>query len=118
MSRVGRTLRRWWASNDELESEDLQRVAHTAGATPIAQAQDREQVTLRGMISVLTLKPRNQTPWLEAEFTDGSGTVTLIWMGRRQIAGISAGRTLTVSGRVSDVDGQRRLYNPRYELVA
>jgi hypothetical protein len=39
-------------------------------------------------------------------------------MGRRSIPGITAGRELTVSGRVSYVDGQRRLYNPLYELVA
>ena len=63
------------------------------------------------------MKPRSGTAWLEAEFNDGSGTVTLIWMGRRSIPGITAGRELTVSGRVSYVDGQRRLYNPLYELV-
>ena len=54
---------------------------------------------------------------VEAEFTDGSGTVTLIWMGRRSIPGITAGRELIVSGRVSFVDGERRVYNPLYELV-
>lgn len=117
-TRIGRALRRWGASNDELESEELQRAAQASGATTIAQAVDRQRVTLRGVISVLTMKPRNGTPWLEAEFTDGSGTITLIWMGRREIPGITAGRQLRVEGRLSYVDGERRLYNPRYELVA
>ena len=33
------------------------------------------------------------------------------------IPGITAGRELIVSGRVSFVDGERRVYNPLYELV-
>ena len=67
-------------------------------------------------IAVLTLRPRSGTPWLEAEFTDGSGTLTLIWMGRRDIPGVTAGRELEVTGRVSWVDGRRRMYNPYYQL--
>ncbi|MFT4108022.1 OB-fold nucleic acid binding domain-containing protein [Propionicimonas sp.] len=113
-----RALRRLGASNAELESEARQRIVQSVGATRVSELQDRQWARLRGTISVLTMKPRSGTPWLEAEFNDGSGTVTLIWMGRRAIPGIVAGRELTVSGRVSYVDGQRRLYNPYYELIA
>lgn len=112
-----RALRRLGASNAELQSQERQRLAESLGASRIADLQDREKATLRGTITVLTMKPRGGTPWLEAEFDDGSGTITLIWMGRRDIPGISAGRELTVNGRVSDVDGQRRMYNPHYELA-
>lgn len=113
-----RALSRLAASNADLESEERQKVVETAGATRISETSDRQSVTLRGTIKVLTMKPRSGTPWLEAEFADGSGEVTLIWMGRREIPGINAGRELTVTGRLSDVDGQRRMYNPRYELIA
>ena len=113
-----RALRRMGASNAELESEERQKLVESAGATRIGELEDRQKTSLRGTIEVLTIKPRSGTPWLEAEFNDGSGTVTLIWMGRRSIPGISAGRELTVRGRVSCVDGQRRLYNPIYELIA
>lgn len=111
-------LRRWGASNAELESEERQKVVASVGATAIEDVADRQTATLRGTITVLTMKPRSGTPWLEAEFSDGSGTITLIWMGRRSIPGVIAGRELTVQGRVSDVDGQRRMYNPYYELIA
>jgi len=113
-----KALRRFGASNAELESEARQKIVESAGANLIGDLRDREWAKLRGTITVLTMKPRGGTPWLEAEFNDGSGTVTLIWMGRRSIPGITAGRELIVSGRVSYVDGQRRLYNPLYELVA
>jgi hypothetical protein len=113
-----RAFKRLSASTEELESAERQRLAESTGAARVGDLCDRELATLRGTITVLTIKPRAGTPWLEAEFNDGSGEVTLIWMGRREIAGISAGRELIVTGRVSCVDGQRRMYNPRYELIA
>lgn len=116
-NRLIRALRRLGASNAELESEARQRVVEASGANLISEVTDRQFARMRGTIAILSMKPRGGTPWLEAEFTDGSGTVTLIWMGRRAIPGITAGRELVVSGRVSFVDGERRLYNPLYELV-
>ncbi|CAL8978277.1 MAG: OB-fold nucleic acid binding domain-containing protein [Actinobacteria bacterium] len=113
-----RALRRFGASNEELESEARQKIVESAGAIRISELRDRQWARLRGRVTVLTMKPRSGTPWLEAEFDDGSGTVTIVWMGRRAIPGVTAGRELTVSGRVSYVDGQRRLYNPYYELIA
>lgn len=114
-----RALRRLGGSTPELESEEPQRVGEPGGGMRISELRDRQVVQLRGTITKLTMTPRGGgTQWLEAEFTDGSGTLTLIWMGRREIPGVVAGRQLSVSGRVSCVDGQRRLYNPIYELIA
>ncbi len=104
-------------SNDELASADLHRLAEDLGADAIATCTDRSRVTLRGTIDVLTVRPREDTPWLEAELSDGTGRVTLIWMGRHEIPGIEAGRELLVTGRISVADGTRRLYNPHYELL-
>ena len=107
----------WFSrSTQDLDSEKSVRVAQESGAETVGECHDRQRATFRGRISVLTLRPRSGTPWLEAEFSDGSGTVTLIWMGRREIPGLIAGRELSVTGRVSWVDGHRRMYNPYYEL--
>ena len=54
---------------------------------------------------------------MEVELRDGSGAVTLVWLGRRQIPGIDPGRTLKVWGRISCHEGHRLIYNPRYELM-
>ncbi len=83
----------------------------------ISEAQDRTCVRLRGTIGALTVRPRGRTPWLEAELSDGSGRVTLVWMGRLDIPGIDVGRELSVEGRIAAVDGERRIYNPRYQLL-
>ena len=37
--------------------------------------------------------------------------------GRRRIAAISPGRSLEVEGRIGRHDGDRIIYNPRYELL-
>ncbi|MFC6341957.1 OB-fold nucleic acid binding domain-containing protein, partial [Nocardioides hankookensis] len=56
-------------------------------------------------------------PALEAELSDGTGAITVVWLGRRRITGIAPGRSMSVVGRIGQQDGERILYNPRYELI-
>jgi hypothetical protein len=112
-----RALRRMTSSNAELESEDLQRSVRQEGSVPIQNCEDRQRVQLTGTVSTVTINPRAGHPALEVELRDGSGAVTLVWLGRRQIPGIDCGRTLKVWGRISCHDGRRLVYNPRYELM-
>jgi RecG-like helicase len=112
-----RALRRLASSNAELESEDLQKNVRDEGAVPIQSCEDRQQVSLTGTVSTITIAPRAGHPALEVQLRDGSGSVTLVWLGRRQIPGIDPGRTLKVWGRISCHEGKRLLYNPRYELM-
>ena len=112
-----RALRRFASSNAELESEDLQRKVREEGAVPIQNCEDRQRVQLTGTVSTVTINPRAGHPALEVELRDGSGAVTLVWLGRRQIPGIDPGRTLKVWGRISCHEGKRLIYNPRYELM-
>jgi RecG-like helicase len=116
-SRISRALRRLASSNAELESEELQKQVRDAGAIPIRTCEDRQQVALTGTIATVTLNPRDGHPALEVELRDGSGAVTVVWLGRRQISGIEAGRTIKVWGRISCHENRRVLYNPRYELL-
>jgi RecG-like helicase len=112
-----RAVRRMTSSNAELESEDLQRSVREEGSVPIQNCEDRERVQLTGTVSSVTINPRAGHPALEVELRDGSGAVTLVWLGRRQIPGIDCGRTLKVWGRISCHEGRRLVYNPRYELM-
>jgi RecG-like helicase len=72
---------------------------------------------VRGRIRSVSHNPRNGLPTVEAELWDGSGTVELVWLGRRRIVGIEPGRSIVVRGRVSEREGHRAIYNPRYELL-
>ena len=91
--RLRRSLNRW-ASSEDMEAKELQIDAVKAGCCPIADAVDRQRVELRGSLRTVTLRPRGGVPALEAELYDGSGVITLVWLGRRRIAGIEPGRQL------------------------
>lgn len=115
-SRLRRTISKW-ANPEEADARDLRKTYTGDGVVCIGDAPDREKVRLRGTLRTVTLRPRGGVPALEAELYDGTGTVTVIWLGRRRIAGIGPGRGIEVAGRVSTQDGARILYNPRYELL-
>lgn len=115
---VGRLVDRLSTSSDRHEAEDLQHDSARAGCTLISGQADRCVATVHGTIRTVTLRPRGGVAALEADLYDGSGSVTVVWLGRRRIPGIGPGRHLTVHGRLGTRDGERVLFNPRYELTS
>lgn len=115
-SRLRRALSDW-ANTAEAEARDLRAAYDSGDVVRVADAPDRASVTLRGRLRTVTLRPRGGVPALEAELSDGSGVITVVWLGRRRIAGINPGRSLQVQGRIGVHDGVRIMYNPRYELI-
>lgn len=113
--RLRKSLSRWASSADQ-EAKELQEDAVKAGCCPVAEAADRQRVELQGSLRTVTLRPRGGVPALEAELYDGSGVLTLVWLGRRRIAGIEPGTQIKVVGRIGVQDSQRVMFNPRYEL--
>jgi hypothetical protein len=116
--RLRRAVHRLTTQPHDLDAEDLQRQGDKVGATPVSACVDRTPVTVFGTIRSLTIRPRAGTPALEAELFDGADVVTLVWLGRRTIAGVDPGRQIRASGRITTGEGRRLIYNPRYELIA
>ncbi|MGB0101982.1 MAG: OB-fold nucleic acid binding domain-containing protein [Nocardioides sp.] len=116
--RLRRTISRW-ASPDDQHARDMRREygAEQDGHDLVGEAEDRKRVRLRGTLRTVTLRPRGGVPALEAELYDGTGSITVIWLGRRQIAGVVPGRSIEIQGRIGRQDGHRIMYNPRYELM-
>jgi hypothetical protein len=105
------------ASQAEIEADEERQDAHrSVGCTPVDQLVNRSRASVSGVIRSVTLRPREGVPALEAELYDGSGSLDLVWLGRREIAGVSPGRRLKIEGLVCLVDGRRTVFNPRYEL--
>jgi hypothetical protein len=73
-------------------------------------------VDLAGILRTVTLRPRGTSLTMEADLWDGTGSVTLIWLGRRDIPGIRPGRRIEVHGRVAQIKDERTIYNPSYQL--
>ena len=105
-----------WANQDREEALELRKDTQKAGLVPIGEAPDRERVVVQGTLRTVTLRPRGGVPALEAELYDGSGSISIVWLGRRRIGGIGPGRGIRVVGRIGVQDGQRVMYNPRYDL--
>ncbi|MET0840234.1 MAG: OB-fold nucleic acid binding domain-containing protein [Marmoricola sp.] len=114
-SRLRASISRW-ANQDREEARELRKDAKKAGLVSINEAPDRERVIVQGTLRTVTLRPRGGVPALEAELYDGSGSISVVWLGRRRIGGISPGRAIRVEGRIGVQDGQRMMYNPRYAL--
>ena len=114
-SRLRASISRW-ANQEREEAKELRKDTRKAGLVTIDQAPDRQKVVVQGTLKTVTLRPRGGVPALEAELYDGSGSISVVWLGRRRIAGIEPGRLMRAEGLVSVQDGRKVMFNPRYEL--
>ncbi len=113
-----RLLDRMTATSEELDAKDLQEESRDRGSTPVRECRGGQQVVVSGTLRAVTLRPVGGVPALEAELYDGSGTIKLVWLGRRRIQGIGPGTALSVHGRVTFQSGNPVIFNPSYELHA
>jgi hypothetical protein len=117
-SRFSRLMHRLTASEAELDAEELRRDAAQSGSMPASVCRRGQVVSVTGRLRTVVYTPRTNLPTLEAELYDGSDLITLVWLGRRHIAGIEPGRAITARGRIAVRDDRKVIYNPYYELEA
>ncbi len=115
-SRLRRSISRWANATDQ-DARDLRRENVARATVKVEDVEDRERAKLCGRLKTVTLRPRGGVPALEAELDDGTGSVIVIWLGRRRIVGIDPGVSMSIEGRIGTQGQQRVIYNPRYELL-
>ncbi|QXG76563.1 OB-fold nucleic acid binding domain-containing protein [Modestobacter sp. L9-4] len=115
---LSRKLQKLTADDRVVDAQELRSEAAIAGCSAVSACRKGEVVTVTGRIKSVVYTPRETVPTLEAELFDGSGSVTLVWLGRRRIPGIEPGRRLTARGRFAAFEGRQVIYNPWYELSA
>lgn len=113
MRRVGE---RWIRSESQRDADELLQAARRSGASTIGDLTDRQIATVTGTVRAVTLRPRSTVPALVVEIFDGSQSLVLVWLGRRQIRGIEPGAYLQATGRVCVREGVPTMFNPSYEL--
>lgn len=113
---LSRAFSRLATSAQEHAAAELREDSASSGCTPVSQLRERERVAVTGTLRTVTLRPRAGVPALCAELYDGSGAISLVWLGRRHIRGIDPGRRVTCYGRVAYDDEKPVIFNPRYEL--
>ncbi len=83
----------------------------------ITEASLRTRVSVAGRVRSVRIQPWGGSPSLECTIVDDSGTVTLVFLGRRAISGIRVGTVLAAVGTITDNRGKRAILNPTYTLV-
>ncbi|TQF66289.1 DNA-binding protein [Rhodococcus spelaei] len=111
-----RLTRRLTEDIDQLDAEEMANSSQASGAQRACDCSRGEEVTMLGRLRSVEACPKSSNASVEAEFFDGTDAVTLVWIGRRRIAGIEPGKKLKVRGRLGDRNGQKVIYNPYYEL--
>lgn len=107
-------------TRSDKDAEDAELVEHTdaLGATRIADVVDRRPAVISGIVRSLTLPPKTTVPTLVADLYDGTGAMSLVWLGRREIRGVTPGVRMRVRGRVTYRKGVPTIFNPQYELLS
>lgn len=112
-----RFFRRMAESDEQRLGEEIQAWAsEVPSAVPISEAPSRIRVTLAGVVRRITVHPEHGLEALEALLYDGTGEVSVMWMGRRSIRGLSLGTRLVVEGVIADQRKGRRMVNPSFEF--
>jgi hypothetical protein len=104
----------------QLDAERLRKFCESRqGVVSIVDLPPRLEGTVVGEITSMRIVPRAGSPSLEATISDGTGSLVVVWTGRRKIAGVAPGKRLVLSGRgaATGPKGRLLIFNPSYELL-
>ena len=87
------------------------------GATPIADARWRERVRVAGKVRSIRVAPLHDAPTVELVLVDGTASISVLFLGRRSIAGVTVGTKMAVEGTVGIHKTRLAILNPSYQLL-
>ncbi len=88
----------------------------TVGVTAIGDVRWRQRVRVTGRVETLRVQPLAGSPVLECTVVDETGGISLLFLGRRSLAGLDIGASLTAEGMVIEQRGRLAIINPLYRL--
>ena len=101
----------------EIDSERLVDRFAELRLQPLSELEARDRTKVCGEVKRMTIKPRSGIPSTEIVINDGTGDATVIFSGRRHVAGIEHGHCIVVEG-VAFADANRLVFlNPAYSLL-
>jgi len=86
------------------------------GCTPIMDVRYRDRVRVSGRVRSLRVAPQHDAPVLELVLDDGTAALSVVFLGRRAVAGVEASTRMVVEGTVGMHRNRLAMLNPRYEL--
>ena len=88
-----------------------------AAIIPIAEVQWRQRARVAGRVRSMRIQPWGGVPTLECTLVDATGGVAVVFLGRREVAGIHPGTCLVVEGMVGEHNRRLAILNPEYDFV-
>ncbi|MGH9227597.1 MAG: hypothetical protein ACRD07_02515 [Acidimicrobiales bacterium] len=76
----------------------------------------RDRVRIGGRVRSLRVAPQHDAPLLELVLDDGSAAISVVFLGRRGLAGVAVGAHMVVEGTVGLHRSHLAMLNPAYEL--
>lgn len=84
---------------------------------PIASAQLRQRVTIQGVVAATEVARVGEHSIFRAILTDSSGSLALVFLGRRAIPGLEVGVEIAATGILGAAGGHRVITNPSYHFL-
>lgn len=106
------------SSREDIDALDEATSARRRGTMPVGELRARRRSEVSGVLRAITFRPSTNKPVLVGQLFDGTGSVDLVWIGRRSIAGIRPGTHLRAEGMVVAGHSRPTIYNPSYEILA
>lgn len=102
---------------EELDRKALAEYCGSLGVTPLDDVEPRRPVRAAGEVRAVRIVPRAGAAAVEATISDGRGSITAVFLGRRKVGGVTPGRRLVVEGVVAVEGARAMVYNPVYRLL-
>ena len=77
----------------------------------------RQHARVRGRIRSMRVQPWANVASLECVVVDDTGGLVIVFLGRRQVAGLELGRWLYAEGVVGNHRGYLAMLNPEIDLI-
>jgi Amino acid permease len=90
--------------------------APAPGCLRIADVRYRDRVRVSGRVRSLRVVPQHAAPVLELVLDDGTAALSVVFLGRRRLAGVDVGTRMVVEGTVGLHRHRLAMLNPAYEL--
>jgi amino acid transporter len=93
-------------------------VPTSTDATPLGAVPLRARVNVVGRVRSLRVQPWGAAPSLEVTITDGTGEITLVFLGRREVGGVRPGTVIAAEGVVGTHRHRPAMLNPSFSLLS
>ena len=87
------------------------------GTGPISEVGWRTRARVAGRVRSVRIQPWAGVPTLECTLVDDTGGIQVVFLGRREVAGIHPGTRMVVEGMVGGHGGRMAILNPDYRLM-